>query len=361
MNFVTNNSHFRQIQTDDGHTFQLASGQENHVYVMATCDCSGHGHCASNSTSVCVCDIGYSGSDCSGCAAGYHLAGTECITNLKCSNNTCNFHGRCDDSKGYPLCYCDLGYGTKGDNYCSVCALGYTGYPDCIRKDESGQRSDRCTAPLLPHSLDNFGFLEYNGHVHLRDNYFIDYENIQHSITFSLSETSVLRIYTEPHKVDIDVWLYRVEPDDKLTYIDAGVTFNQEEVLFHVLDGKAGTHPTQYLIKFRYFTWSDKTLGDCETFNLELEIEGLNKVNALKGKMDSDCNANAGTYPTDPLFSTNNKTFPTLPQTEVYVNRTRLYGLSARSSPPAGAYWFHFLNFEVKAPLGKMAYLTVCF
>jgi hypothetical protein len=128
---------------------------------------------------------------------------------LRCNSTVCNGHGTCVDSQGSPLCYCNAGYASAGDSFCSVCAIGFTSYPNCTRKPDSSQRSDTCTAPLLPGSLDTVGYLGYNGALHLRDDYFIDFENFQHNTFFSLSQNSVLRVYTEPHKVDIDIWLYR--------------------------------------------------------------------------------------------------------------------------------------------------------
>jgi hypothetical protein len=38
--------------------------------------------------------------------------------------------------------------------------------------------------------------------------YYISLDTKIHEITFSITEMSVFRIYTEPHAIDVDIWLY---------------------------------------------------------------------------------------------------------------------------------------------------------
>ena len=49
-----------------------------------------------------------------------------------------------------------------------------------------------------------------DGEVHLHNEYFTDYtRGKNHSITFTLNETSDVRVYVEPHYFDIDVWIFQ--------------------------------------------------------------------------------------------------------------------------------------------------------
>lgn len=123
---------------------------------------------------MCECDPGYAGANCDHCDNGYHAAGNKCVPNVLCQPNSCNGHGRCDDSLGYPLCSCYTNYATVGTNSCSVCATGYENYPNCTATPESIDSNARCKAQLLPHSLDTVAFLGYNDEARLQGYYYVD-------------------------------------------------------------------------------------------------------------------------------------------------------------------------------------------
>ena len=90
----------------------------------AQLDCGEHGLCDDTSGSAqCLCDEGFDGIDCSGCAAGYHPDGQGgCVLDQSCQPGSCNYHGACEDSTGEVVCTCDDEY--IGNN-CDECVSGY--------------------------------------------------------------------------------------------------------------------------------------------------------------------------------------------------------------------------------------------
>lgn len=91
-------------------------------------DCSGNGTCVDNSgVVVCECNVGWTGTACDVCAAGYHPSGSSCVINTTCTQDgansaDCNGNGSCDDSSGAPVCICENGW--TGTN-CDACATDY--------------------------------------------------------------------------------------------------------------------------------------------------------------------------------------------------------------------------------------------
>ena len=103
-------------------------------------DCSHQGVCVHGSPTdapVCVCDDGYGGEHCQGCAAGFHRdAWDRCLPDERCADepaDPCGIHGRCTDESGIVACDCDPGHeGTR----CELCAAGYARDPfgDCLQR-----------------------------------------------------------------------------------------------------------------------------------------------------------------------------------------------------------------------------------
>lgn len=216
-------------------------------YSFKVCDCGGKGTCVQNfGIWSCQCVSPWAGANCEKCAPGYHGAGTVCIADSHCDANSCSGHGRCTDSEGYVQCVCYTGYESDGINLCSRCAPGYVGYPNCTIVDPTADRPVTCAAPLIPVTLNGPGYLGFNQRTHLSGEYYVDLQARSHDTTFTLQTASVIRVYTEPHWVDIDVLLFLVKPDSTTTLIDSRLTFNSEEVIYRVL--AAGN----YLVQFRF-------------------------------------------------------------------------------------------------------------
>lgn len=268
-----------RLQTHAGQPFAEYTAQ--HVYSFLSCDCSGHGHCAQDPNAtrlVCICDANYAGPDCSQCAAGYHGQGGVCVPNVACTPELCGQHGTCSDLDGYPVCTCDEGYATEGNAFCSRCAPGYDGYPNCVRTDEGEEESTRCHAVLLPDSLDTPAYLGNSTHLHLADDYYIDMVHRSHRTEFTLRADSVLRVYAEPHQLDIDLWLWRLKQDGSQgDEVARSIAWNREEEIFVFLSGSPDS-PQRYRLTFRYYNWRSVPLSECENFRMELAIEPVQKL-----------------------------------------------------------------------------------
>ncbi|KAM9960930.1 hypothetical protein ACTFIW_010090 [Dictyostelium discoideum] len=250
----------------------------DHTYAFLGCNCNGHGTCGDDGV-TCVCKDPWAGNDCSKCKAGYHGVASQCVPNTYCDgDNTCNGHGKCSDGNGYPECKCNTGYDSSSNSFCGSCAFGYSGYPKCVYTPDD--EPTFCMAPILPSSLNSFEYLGFQSSVHLQDNFYLDIVSGGHDIFFTITETSVLRVYSEPHQLDVDLWLYNAtSTGDIVNTVDRSITFNHEEVVLDVLD--AGS----YLLSLKYYDWG-KLKSNCPTFNLELAIDTLaelqSKTDALK-------------------------------------------------------------------------------
>ncbi|KAF2072712.1 hypothetical protein CYY_005972 [Polysphondylium violaceum] len=284
-----------KFNTTNGNMFNSENSGVKHTYAIQNCDCSGHGTCQLSTTGmVCVCQDPWTGKECGSCKLGYHGGSNgQCIANTKCQDNSCSGHGKCNDNDGFPECQCNPGFTSHNvTSMCGACQFGYIGYPDC--KPEFDDRSTLCIAPLLPNNLDNFEYMGYNGKLHLQDNYYVDVASTSHTTTFTIKEPSLFRAYTEPHRVDVDLWLYTTDANgDFLDVVDKSLAFGHEEVVLAHLD--KGT----YALLFRFYLWDKTTKINCETINLELSIDTVaNLINyASLGKQCSDTFGNKNHLP----------------------------------------------------------------
>eukprot|EP01119_Soliformovum_irregulare_P024045 TRINITY_DN853_c0_g1_i1.p1 TRINITY_DN853_c0_g1~~TRINITY_DN853_c0_g1_i1.p1 ORF type:complete len:3439 (+),score=826.93 TRINITY_DN853_c0_g1_i1:91-10407(+) len=338
-----------KMRDSNGTPFQAMTN--TYHFITSDCSCSGHGRCADNSI-TCICETGYTGVNCAQCSTGYHLAATVCIPNQVCGATTCNGHGTCDDSRGYPVCICDDGYATPTTNtngqpqFCTICAAGYDG-PPCTKVPDEMERPTRCNAPILPTNLDPYGYLGFDGAVHLSDNYYIDLDTQTHDTYFTLNQESVIRVYTEPHWVDVDIWLYRLK-DDGVTidaYIDNGIYVGLEETIFTIIPGAAAPAGTKYLLRFRYYIWDREHTIDCETFNLDLAISPRTSVSDAASR--NSC-PGAASLPSPPA----------VPSATPYTfgDFTTLYNVQANASLAKNrANYFWSFPFTVAPPAGKVA------
>jgi hypothetical protein len=241
---------------------------QNVIFSFSGCNCNGRGTCNMTSES-CICNPGYTGPNCLSCADGYHAAADVCVPNAVCDSDTCNNHGKCVQSAGSVSCICSAGYGNTATEFCNTCAPGYSGYPSC--KEDSDDEEARCNLALLPASLDQPAYLGTTGRIHLQGYYFIDLFHRHHETTFTLYQDSLIRVFTPPHVVDIDITLYSLNTvTESLTRITSSLSFNDAESVYTTL--KANSENQQYQLQFRYFVWGGVKVADCQSFNLDLEI-----------------------------------------------------------------------------------------
>eukprot|EP01133_Synstelium_polycarpum_P007915 gene7915-9294_t len=269
-----------------------------HVYNMFQCDCSGHGKCVTTSTGdqKCDCNTPWAGITCSKCMVGFHGVGDSCVANTNCTANSCSGNGICSNKDGFPQCTCAVGYTTVDPTaLCGACDYGYIGYPKCTNSQVD--KGTLCTAPLIPVSLDSVEYLGFNNRMHIQDNYYIDIDTGSAQTTFTLSTPSVIRVYSEPHKVDIDLWLYLLNPDLSInSLISRSLSFGHEESILQTLQ------PGLYSMVFKYYIWDKRVTIDCETFNLELSIDPVDDLNAdLSTWTNKYCKA-ASTLPNIPYY-----------------------------------------------------------
>jgi hypothetical protein len=201
---------------------------------------------------------------------------------------------------------------------------------------------------LIPDSLDSIAFLGYNGEVHLHGDYYIDTDNMKHDMYFTITQDSVLRAYTEPHWVDIDMYLYKLK-DDGVTIaavLDHAIAIGVEEALFDTIPGSS-VQPGKYMMRVRYYIWGRAHQADCETFNFELAIMPFARAKNESTQMISKCN---GKSPSPPAF-TGSGDYTYAPSEEYSV-------LSRNNATANKPYYFWKWNFQVVAPPGKIAVLT---
>ena len=301
-----------QLQDAQGRTFSDPSPIE-YIYAMAPCECTGNnGVCRvvalADTCLQCVCRDRWAGPQCAACAAGYHStggggsggSGGECVADEKCAPESCHGHGTCDDSTGTVRCVCDEGYASSATaGMCGECAYGYAGYPACSsRGNASDERAGLCHVAYLPRTLNAVAHLGWTGQADLSGEYYVDTGAKVHNTYFNLDRATVLRVYAEPHKVDIDLWLYELKSDGATIdhVVDYTMTFNGAEVLYKVLPGGSKANPRRYLLQFRYYVWNAAVLAPCETFELELGLHPWDAAAPRLAELARHC-APADTFP----------------------------------------------------------------
>jgi hypothetical protein len=128
-------------------------------------DCSNHGGCSDASgTATCSCIIGYSGTACDVCAAGYQSYGGSCAPDCTTAGLAgCSGHGTCSAATGTALCSCDTGYAGAA---CAACATGYTANPGngtCVLGCTSGYQDNDHNGSCSP-TCATAGLTGCNGH-----------------------------------------------------------------------------------------------------------------------------------------------------------------------------------------------------
>eukprot|EP01088_Endostelium_zonatum_P015123 TRINITY_DN357_c0_g1_i1.p1 TRINITY_DN357_c0_g1~~TRINITY_DN357_c0_g1_i1.p1 ORF type:complete len:3611 (-),score=673.24 TRINITY_DN357_c0_g1_i1:72-10904(-) len=276
----------------------------NFKYTMQECDCNG-GTCVQVGTEfVCNCTFPYAGPHCKDCVAGYHPAAGECIQNIRCNQSSCNGHGWCSDTSGYPVCVCNTGYASQGGNYCSICAPGYYGYPNCTVLPPNAEEQVECSATIFPKNLNSAGYLGLatnNVPMHLHDRFYVDLTKGYTESNFALSTASVFRLYVSPHYVDVDVYLFKIQGTRKVSIANGGLSSGGEEIVFRVLEPSAVGEV--YQIKLVFYPYLADKASTCESFGMDLSIVPLNSTKQTIKKWSGICSRDSnsvGVYPSFP-------------------------------------------------------------
>jgi len=264
---------------------------ETFQFAFEPCSCFGHGECDPNfNDGTCTCQYPYTPPHCNTCATGFHMVGAACVENPTCEENSCSGHGHCSVSmEGSLVCDCDEGYANHFTTMCGRCDDGYTGYPQCVVDTNQHQNDTKvppCSEPILPAVLDSGAFLAGDGAVHIQGYYYMNLISLSHTISFSIDRPSLFRVYVEPHLVNINLRLSKVDPVNNFLHTVASSTSSRdEESIFLELPGPDDTmYPDQYVLRISFLTSGSPYYSTtarhnaCENFNFELEIAPITLV-----------------------------------------------------------------------------------
>jgi len=279
-----------------------------HAYTVAACSCSNRGKC--DAEGACVCDAGYSGTSCEGCASGYgeqitEDAGVVCVLKIKlepsaavaaappaagCKQYSCSGHGACllpSYSRKAPICLCHTGYADGDAGMCGACAEGYRGYPDCRRETEAQERDEdvSCTLPLLPVTLEDLG----GGAAHVQGSFFLDSTRRRHVIAVRIKVESLVRV-----QVDTGISGLRARAAlEKRT----GMTGDWEVVeqggtqgsLAHLVQGKPDGLSEFRIVLAYEFVDGGGAVGDCVSLSLQAGVYPQDLVKHVAGLPGQSC------------------------------------------------------------------------
>jgi hypothetical protein len=254
------------------------------LYSMFQCgDCQNNGVCDYN-LQACACPVPWSGKTCTSCLTGYHGSAGQCVPNTYCTDNTCSGHGNCTDLVGYPTCTCLAGYVDEGTGYCNGCQIGYVMQDDgtCATSNDPFDEGFLCDSQLIPASLDGSAYLSSGNTMHLEGEFYVDPRGTSTWTNFTLTEASVMRLYVEPHWVDIDFYLW-MSTGTSMKMISYNIAFNSEETLFRQLD------PGFYRVQFMYYFWDKSRSKTCETFNMEWAITSVSHAQISANMLQPLC------------------------------------------------------------------------
>jgi len=119
----------------------------------------------------------------------------------------------------------------------------------------------------LPKSLDSVAYLGSNGEVHLFGQYFLNTSIQRQSLTFTIKQPSIFRVYLSPHYVDIDLVLFK---NGKLLEMSSLKQSTEEMIL-------ANLEAASYKLDFIIFGATQPD-DPCPTFTMELAIALLDQV-----------------------------------------------------------------------------------
>ena len=238
------------------------------------------------------------------CSVGHHPAGRKCEPNTFCKPETCNGHGLCDDTAGYPKCTCLPGFATVGDDYCKACDNPHHKYPDCYQEGEHDDEADmnnQCSSAILPLSLNAPGLLspqaiiegEHDGgpSMHSSDWYHVNHDAGVHVTRFELHVESVFRVYVSSDE-NIKVGLYKADnPESPILIAGGSTSVPKETGIYKVLT--KGQYNLAYMYEHTNYYGS---VSQCPQMYVELAIEPLAAVSSYPQSAHGDAQTCVGLH-----------------------------------------------------------------
>ena len=120
-----------------------------------------------------------------------------------------------------------------------------------------------CPVLSLPPTLVAPGLIDSTGYLHFREDILIDLAQQEQRTSFSVNSEFLMRIWTEPHRVDIDIIFRKV---NGTTIVRTFRTLGHSESI--IVKGEANE---EYEIVFKFYGRYDAVF--CESFLLELLIQ----------------------------------------------------------------------------------------
>ena len=216
-----------------------------HKYCTKTCECNPNMNTEYSCdfiTNKCICKLPYTGDLCMECIEGYFLNNGKCISLNNCNKNFCNGNGICikdilnNKNKNNIKCQCKNDFiGEK----CDKCSNKNKIYPNCenineinyskskgslINFSELGRSDNDCSFQFIPSNLNNLGYLQLDGNMHISGKYSI--KNIKgknHITLFNLNKISHVKIYIEQSKENFLVGIYLLDKDEKILSISKNI------------------------------------------------------------------------------------------------------------------------------------------
>eukprot|EP01113_Clastostelium_recurvatum_P017090 TRINITY_DN1_c1_g1_i3.p1 TRINITY_DN1_c1_g1~~TRINITY_DN1_c1_g1_i3.p1 ORF type:complete len:1621 (-),score=484.11 TRINITY_DN1_c1_g1_i3:48-4910(-) len=134
--------------------------------------------------------------------------------------------------------------------------------------DGSGPAQDLCIGDRVPNSFQGLQYLGLDGRMHVQSDSFFPAKGQlffnKENVLLQVNTSSIMRVYVEPHVVDIDVKLINNKTGTIVAQGSNGIY--KEESFVYVLD------PTlAYQFQVQYWFW-DSTIPACSLFSMEVAI-----------------------------------------------------------------------------------------
>ena len=228
-----------------------------HKYCTKTCECNPNmntEYSCDFENNKCICKSPYTGEKCMECIDGYFMNNGKCISLNNCNKNFCNGNGNCvkDNFNGNNNIKCQCKANFIG-NKCDKCFNNKRIYPNCddlnegnykkfykgsfVKFEKLGRIDNDCPFQFIPSDLDNLGYLQLDGNLHISGKYSI--KNIKaknHVTSFTLFKLSHIKIYIEQNRENYLVGIFLLDKDEKILAINKNIKGTDGSDSISILD-----------------------------------------------------------------------------------------------------------------------------